>query len=285
MPARPTAIPLLFIFATVTAQPTFSQNTGVYGGSGGTSYVIRCTPYEILVGIGVNAGLWIDRISLWCAEPGSVMTGGYDVSGAATLSAGKAHFGTSEKRAGCGGSPNAVKGLRLTAGQYVNTIALKCAKLGRSWRTDYTMTDVAPIGGVPGPNAATRTCGGQMVAVGIHGRAGEYVDAIGLLCGYVLPSKPVPQGPINGLNVTTKRPTFYWSGGQHDLGKNTICLNTVASADCAAPGTVKAEIEYNLSSWTPTEDLPFQRGTRVYWSINACNDNGCRSGVGYFSAH
>jgi hypothetical protein len=167
----------------------------------------------------------------------------------------------------------------------VDSIRLTCNRLGRSWWTTTETTQLSLLGGSGGTARTAQSCGGAMHAVGIHGKGGEYVDSFGLLCGNVLPTTPSLQAPINGLNVTSKRPTFCWTNATRDLGRNTVCLSTSQTADCAVSNAVKGEIDYTSSNWTPAQDLPYSRGTRVYWSVKACNDNGCRSGVSSFTAY
>lgn len=258
-----------------------AQNTAAVGGRGGTSYSIRCPVDKILTGIKVDAGMWVDRIRPSCALATSIADGGWDVNGYLTKSAGKWHLGNREQRAACG-QGYAVKGFKVKSGSYVDSIVVTCAKLGRSWRTTSTTKTLSAVGGGGGTSQPAKACSGDMPAVGIHGKAGEYVDSFGLICGSIMPAAPVPQAPINGLRVSTLQPTFYWTPAKNALGNYTLCVNLTANAPCSAPGTFKTEVSSRSTSWTPPADLPFRRGERVYWSMSACNDNGCRSRSAYF---
>jgi hypothetical protein len=269
--------PLWFAFAL----DAHAQNTAAVGGRGGTSFSIRCPADKILTGIKVDAGMWVDRITPSCAFPTSIADGGWDVNGYLSKSAGKWHLGNREQRAGCS-QGYAVKGFTVKSGNYVDSIAVSCAKLGRSWRTTSTTKTLSAVGGGGGTSQPAKACSGDMLAVGIHGKAGEYVDSFGLICGSIMPVAPVPQAPVSGLRVSTLRPTFYWTPAKKALGKYTLCVNLTAGAPCSAPGTFKTEVDSMSTSWTPPADLPFRRGERVYWGMSACNDNGCRSKSAYF---
>lgn len=281
----PVIAALLGIAAAPAVPPSYMDaNTTTVGGRGGTSYSIRCKPHEIMYGLRVYSGWWIDRVTPMCAAGTNIMAGGWDFSYTHSVSAGKSHIGNSEKTAACA-QGYAVRSFKANAGDYVNSLVITCVKLGKSWRATNTTTALPLVGASGGTSYPARTCSESMPAVGIHGKAGEYVDRFGLICGYILPSRPVLQAPINGLRVSTKRPTFYYKDGPGtaDLW-NTICINLISTADCSGPNTVKATLDFMTNSWTPTEDLPFNRSEKVYWSVNACNDSGCKSSVGNFYA-
>ena len=276
-----TGLVLVVALAWTGVRPASAQNTSIVGGSGGTSFSIRCKSNEVLIGLRVKSGLWTDQIRPQCASGMSISDGGWGGSRTHSSGAGKDHFGTTEKVVSCN-QKHAVTGFRVDYGQYVNGITLTCSRLERSWRTTSSTAQLARVGGSTGPKSASKSCGSAMHGVGIRGKAGEYVDAFGLLCGNILPTKPTLQAPVAGLRVSTKRPTFYFNNAAYDLSR-TICVNTNVTADCAAPGTVIVEVSNQSDSWTPNQDLPFSARNKAYWSVNACNDNGCkRSNVGDF---
>jgi hypothetical protein len=77
-------------------------------------------------------------------------------------------------------------------------------------------------------------------------------------------------------DVTTKRPTFRWD---HTLRTNEgyrICINLSSNAACSIGGTIAANIAGHTNSWTPAQDLPYNRGDVVYFRIGACNTNDCK---------
>jgi len=261
-----------------------AQDSKIVGGSGGTRYLIRCPVGSIVTGLRISSGAWIDRITPFCAQVKDVLTGSWDWNKNYPVGgAGKEHLGNTTRDYKCA-QREVLKGFRGTAGNYVNSLILQCYTLGRSWGTwSFESRALAKAGGSGGTSFDTQRCGGAMPAVGIQGRAGAFVDAFGLVCEYILPIAPTPKSPVQGAWIRDNpRPTFYWSGGAHEKSL-TICLNRTTGAPCSAPGTLQFQLTDLLSnSWTPAENLPYL-GNPVYWSLNACNDNGCRVRGSYFN--
>jgi hypothetical protein len=256
-----------------------AQNTFTIGGSGGTSYTLACKDDEVLVGIRTASGSWIDRISAVCARASLACCGWSNAY--TTENAGKEHLGNTYDGRVCPAG-YAVKSFHGTAGWYTNSISLTCHKLGSGARTQSTSSRLSSIGNVNGSVLGPHTCGEAKPARGIRGKAGEYVDSFGLTCGYILPTVPVLLVPVNGSDVTTKRPLFDWDPIDRIQGMIKVCLNLSTSAECSISGTVKAEVHPLTTSWRPSEDLPFTRGDKVYWRVEACNDNGCKHTVRSF---
>lgn len=283
MPSRRASCGLLLSLCFSMHAAAFVQSTPAVGGTGGNSYRAECRSDEILVGLHVAYGLWTDQVGGICATARDVLTGTWE--GTRTIGgAGYPHLGTTKKELTCPAGYG-VKSFTASSGSFINSITLTCHKLGQSWRTTSTSTRLARLGASGGSPQPAYGCSGGMHAVGIHGKAGEFVDSFGLLCGSVPPSTPTLQAPTGGLAVASRRPTFYWTGANRDLGTNLVCLNATQTSDCLATGTVRGEVDYTVSNWTPAEDLPFGRGTRVYWTVRICNDNDCRTRTSYFTAN
>lgn len=250
-----------------------AQNTAKAGGTGGTSYNIKCQDGFVLVGLRVTYGSWIDWIKGFCQSidigNGSWMDSGMlDGVGGSGLGTTKAFL--------CP-SGYAVKGFRGKAGWYVNSMILTCRKLGPSARTQSESKDLEKAGGSDGTAYGPHACGDAKPAIGMYGKAGQYIDSFGLICGYLMPTVPSLVAPSSGVDVTTKRPTFDWDAAARITKPYQICINLSSGAGCSISGTIKATINPPTTQWTPSSDLPFTRGDVVYWRIEACNDNGCKS--------
>jgi hypothetical protein len=169
---------------------------------------------------------------------------------------------------------------------YMNRIELKCYKLGAGARTtsqiDTQGASVGQSSDAGGSQFGPYTCDENKSAIGIRGKAGEYVDSFGLICGYIMPTAPVLLTPVNATDVTAKRPTFDWDPASRITQPYKVCMNLTSTAGCAISGTLTASVSKSNSAWTPTADLPFQRGDVVYWRVEACNENGCKNAVKSF---
>ena len=163
-------------FTPLHDEPT--QNLIIYGGGGGASFSRSCGDDKVLVGFEYRTGLVIDALSLICRPINSV-------SG---LLGNDTQIGT--KVGGSGGtqgvatcsSNSVVAGLRIDYGSVLNGIRLTC----RDWRAslrEWGSTETVKWIGKAGGNSEVEKCSYQFQpAVGIRGRSGMVVDAIGLVC-------------------------------------------------------------------------------------------------------
>jgi hypothetical protein len=256
-----------------------AQNTPTGGGTGGTSYNLRCTESQVLVGISVQSGQWIDQISVKCRtvnlSDGS--TGDFKWIGLVGGNLAPSTHALAECPSGF-----AVKSFEGRGGLYVNYLILSCKKLGPSARTQGTSQETGSLGSWGGVKFGPYTCGDAKPARGIQGRAGLYIDSFGLSCGYIMPATPLLVAPLTGASVTNKRPTFDWDPVERITKPYNLCINVSPGADCSISATLKASIDAPATQWTPRTDLPFARGDVVYWKIEACNDNGCRNATRSF---
>lgn len=170
-------------------QERFTQPVG---GSGGGPYALRCPPGRVLTGLTGRTGVWLDRIGPLCS--GGVQAG---------------------TTGGNGGRPNFAacpRGMRVTSiaaatvrskGRQVAQVTLGCGGGGRSVAvelpTDYapegmpTVVDFAinPVGVLAAVTLKSRQLGGVMQCqtgeriVGLHGRSGAWIDALGAICARV----------------------------------------------------------------------------------------------------
>jgi hypothetical protein len=259
-----------------------AQNTPLVGGSGGTAFGPRACPEGyVLVGLYVLYGAWIDKVGGLCRRI-NVADGSWGNEESNTGGNGGDNFGSKIMTQKCP-SGSALKGFRARYGSFVHRIHMICQKLRSGGRTTGEITLEPWVGSVAnsGPQeGGPHNCGDAKPAMGFRGRAGTYVDAFGLSCGYIMPGTPTLLAPASGASVLTKRPLLDWDPAPRITMPYRICLNLSSGADCSISGTIRAET--SDTKWTPTSDLPFSRGDMVYWRVDACNENGCRSATRSF---
>jgi hypothetical protein len=167
-----------------------------FGGPGGGPFRSECPPWSYVVGLAGGMGAWLDSIQPLCAplQPLEQRIGPGTPAG--------------QRAGGSGGAPFSLAcpvGYALGRWRFdmvvnsdiewtfVNALQLECRLVGSPGQTysaqvgDYgapLSMDVAVIAqmGVDRPGADHACLPGEL-ATGIHGRAGAYVDALGLICG------------------------------------------------------------------------------------------------------
>ena len=78
------------------------------------------------------------------------------------------------------------------AGNFIDQLVVSCAPLQVSGASgSYTFSvgspqELAPVGGEGGTAFAAASCGNSQIAFGHTGRSGQWVDALGLVCGTVV---------------------------------------------------------------------------------------------------
>jgi hypothetical protein len=158
------------------------------GGSGGNSFHARCAPAEHLMGFNLRAGHDIDAVQPICGSTSNA-------SGPMRIGREMPRFG------GDGGEPRQVicpsqtpvviamdvwaEGVR---GTMLNGIRLYCGVV-----TAQQILSEVPSAYFDAPGSmlvadaamklALKACPGGLIPVGVHGRAGARVDALGLICG------------------------------------------------------------------------------------------------------
>lgn len=248
-----------------------AQRTTAIGGSGGTEFDAKCPEGEVLVGLIWYSGSWLDQLKGTCGRP-NLSTGSWS-EGGRTPTAGTQPLGIGTWTTCAGGY--AIKGFKGYAGWYVNSLNLNCEKLGAGARTAGSSTALRIIGASGGTSRGPYSCPEAKPAIGFWGRAEKWIDRFGLICGYIMPDVPALLLPAHKAEVISKRPTFTWSPTARITKPYNICMNLTSTAACAISGTLTAQT--TKTDWTPTADLPFNRGDLVYWRVEACNDNGCKN--------
>ncbi len=201
---------LLAILAACAAvlhpSPSFATQMRIVGGPGGRPFSATCQPGMYLAGFHARAGAWVDGLGLLCAR--------YDAS---QNSLSKVHDNESYV-GGIHGSPQEeycplgqpLTGIAMTFTrgngldrQYLNSLAMLCGgrdtsmpiAQGHQDRCISTGEDCDAFFESSTWGLTTRDrfadyqyCPLDEIAVGLQGRAGDYVDAIGLICA------PAPAG-------------------------------------------------------------------------------------------
>ena len=178
---------------------TLATDLPIYGGLGGQEFRADCPTGSYLVGLSGRTGEWVDNIAPICA-PWLVAK---QVFGPPSV--GPSHgasIGGQEHPADCGvqaGNIHVVQSWKIdilrSDNHYVKHIMAHCLSLSPSassrvfhfgTKDPYDQNiSFGPFGTKPPEQA----CPAKEAAVGIRGRAGQFVDAIGLICG------PLPLGP------------------------------------------------------------------------------------------
>ncbi|WP_205042042.1 CAP domain-containing protein [Rhodoligotrophos defluvii] len=160
-----------------------------HGGPGGGDFREECPSGEYLVGARYRSGLWLDQISIICAPIDAAGLTGQHSHGSPVGGNGGA---PGEKW--CNPGHTIVGGgiLLRSDNRYVRMIDFRCKATTSD--AGYLLANVgAPASIFPEHHQSCPT--GEAV-VGIHGRAGAFVDAIGLICGEIPrfdPSRPEPR--------------------------------------------------------------------------------------------
>jgi hypothetical protein len=168
-----------------------ARDTHLTGGGGGGNFRDQCGPGQYLTGVSVRSGSWLDAVVPFCAtfnaETGLLGAPGVPM----------------EHHGGNGGG--AAGPTTCNNGQYVSGMMFGYTS-DASGRPKYIASiqlDCAPIrpgGGSAHPRIGAGgrlshggvTCGDNQAVIGMIGRSGAYVDALGLICG----PRPVATGPV-----------------------------------------------------------------------------------------
>jgi hypothetical protein len=147
------------------------------GGPGGIPFVEECGQGEFLTGLRGRAGAVVDAVGILCSR--------WDLKTQTMLGPspeGDVHGGTGDQAAS----------LQCRKNSVVETLALQVAD-NQYGSVGFIRTYCSGDGGARprgqqdwGTNAGRSletSCAPGQAAIGIHGRAGAYVDALGLICG------------------------------------------------------------------------------------------------------
>jgi hypothetical protein len=179
-------MPALLLAYALALAPAYASDGKIVGGPGGGSFRDVCPQNQYLVGVQLRSGSWVDAITPVCGvfKPGMGAQGG-----------------PRSQHGGNGGGPQAgacpvgsfVTTLRMgftrsgNKEKYLDYVNMKCVSAKDPSQTTsvclatgegcYTNIDNGRIG----PMGSD--CPGNEAAVGLIGRSGNYVDALGVTCG------------------------------------------------------------------------------------------------------
>lgn len=158
------------------------------GGTGGYQFQDRCNDGGFLVGIRVYAGEWIDNIQMICArrDPATGKMIDPQPEGVWGGANGVTNQGNSEFNFPCTAA-DIVFGMDVAETRdhpFIGHISMTCMNSTRLMKPDIGAKRFSVSGSGPLKDDVSMSCPEGFAAVGIHGRIGIYVDAIGLICGH-----------------------------------------------------------------------------------------------------
>ncbi|MCA9421253.1 MAG: hypothetical protein KC592_09550 [Nitrospira sp.] len=218
-------ITLLILVSLIAAlsTPAIAGDTPVEGGPGGNPFRADCPKGSYLIGLAGRTGNWVDQLAPICApwQPTE------HVLGASSI--GKSH-GTST-----GGKPQQKTcpsdqviydlGFYISIGdqeqhKFIDSIYANCKTIKPPPHGDSTFRFTSQGSPFKKGNPITTPgielkspyrevyCPPHEVAIGFHGRAGLFLDALGLICGPPpVPAKPGVMPPSQAKNIPSALPT------------------------------------------------------------------------------
>lgn len=191
---------LMLGFSLAHTSLALATDFPIYGGLGGNQFRAECPKGSYLVGLAGRTGAWVDRIAPVCAP----WLRGSQAFGAPTIGQ---SFGMSgggqERQVACIGGGNNTRAIQSwwihvlrSDNHYVQFIQMYCDSVptplpstNEGPRLDFGTypNDVEEMvtGGPFGSQPPFQACPAGEVAVGFRVRAGQFLDAIGLICGPV----------------------------------------------------------------------------------------------------
>jgi hypothetical protein len=189
-----------------------ATDTQIKGALAGKYFRAQCPPGAYLVGFAGRAGNWIDRIAPICAP---------------LLSDGRG-FGAPRVGKGHGTSPGGARQQKMCRNdaailyshfwmivgdggrqKFVEGIASNCHTTtgARSVDVQFGHYEPGPIIDLnPRPEHVSQ-CPPNEFATGFHGRAGRFLNALGLICGPLVPAKLGTVPPSQAGNIPSALPT------------------------------------------------------------------------------
>lgn len=210
---------LLFGIALVVPQLGLATDLPYTGGRGGTYFSRPCPSGSYLVGLAGRTGQWVDQIAPVCAPwlRGSQTFGAQSVGPTAGTSGGGKVVNVGDatcrrESANRFAVSSLVIQLLRSSNRLVQYVGALCTSLTPSaslesppffefgLRPAVEPRDEPLHGPIDTGDLETsrrQSCPAGEVAVGIHGRAGQFVDAIGLLCGPIPPRAGAPATKVD----------------------------------------------------------------------------------------
>jgi hypothetical protein len=191
---------LVCAILTCSAGTARADNVGPQGGPGGGPFTLQCAPGTYLLGVGLHTGQWVDSIRANCLpyDPATDQFVRPSQGPSFTQFTGGSGGAPAIVQNGC--SPERyVSGVKIGFTRdgnrplYIDNVEVHCRVLS-GYGGDQSVCIPAADGCGYGL-AFTVDCPPGQAAIGLFGRSGVYVDALGLICA----PKPVKGGgPVAG---------------------------------------------------------------------------------------
>ena len=167
---------ILVFVASFTSASSFAQgNSPTAGGSGGAPFSVLCGVGQVLIGVKGTSGNYISSVQGICASINEILM--------------PVGTGTTDEAGGSGSSfqqrcpsGNAVRGLNVATGWYVDSLRIRCGALVVGGTVSGFNTNPLRAGGGGGNTVSNLDCPNGLPARGLVGRSGSWIDRIGLRC-------------------------------------------------------------------------------------------------------
>jgi hypothetical protein len=183
--SRGLLVGVVALAASLLASEANAQDTAAVGGPGGAAFKQQCPAgLPFLVGFKAQAGAWVDGLTPLCAA--------YNEKGFLLYRQDQSSLGGkggAPRIAVCASQGDFVESLTVSTLQngMVNSIAVNCRKI-----LNPALTYTACLDTGQGCGGTVVSCGRGQAAIGVHGRHGTFINAVGLICG------PIPPRPVAG---------------------------------------------------------------------------------------
>jgi hypothetical protein len=200
---------VILLFLAFSAQAQTDAKLEPIGGPGGGQFVARCPQGQLLNGLELRSGDDVDAIKIICVAAYGLVDVGPPVTGGERFGG---DGGGNVEQLRCPKENPIVTGMYVRAwGEntlIVTSIGLYCGAAATT-QIQRELNDVLHSGrsgvyaGSNEPKRAkgTQRCPTSLVAVGINGRSGIWLDAVGLICGVpsLTPKPAALQPPVKAV--------------------------------------------------------------------------------------
>lgn len=175
----------------------------VIGGPGGAVFADYCRLNDLMIGFNYTAGKALNTFAAVCqSQKNGVLTG--TAYGGRTWGAAAENGVEGDVR--CPGG-QAVRGLSvfLDNNQDIHHLRTTCGPLLPNTGQSVYLPATRTVGGQAVPTSSSAGCPSGSIAVGVQGRYGALIDAIGLICStFSFHQSPAPTPPLNDPNRPVK---------------------------------------------------------------------------------
>ena len=261
---------LAIILGATLAQRTFATDSGPAGGHGGGPFRVTCQPGSYIAGLTGRVGDWIDQVSMQCAH-WNAQAQHLEPTSTTPMPIGESHGGGGATAYCPSGS--VVRSMSVMTLQSDNRLVSNLSLICHPVERNDAETDVEFGGhGASGAGLAGGTlipwvalaCPPKELAVGLFGRAGLFVDAIGLVCGPA-PKSPISAGALGGvsggrvpLSASAVVKSEQWAAPS---ARRNTAVGQLATSPSSVPSPAPGPAPFDLPAG-PTPGVPIARGVR-----------------------